>query len=246
MGDSSMKFTIKSIWGHILFECEGESRKQALSLAVQKSADMSCAGMPGADLRGAKLQDAKLPGANLFSADLRGAKLQGAELQGANMQGAELRGANMQGANLQDANLQGANMQGANLQGAKLQGANLQGANMQGAKLSKKDIERIYSQRTLLPAGELIVYKQVYTDKGPVICTLRIPAKAKRVGGTIGRKCRAEYAYVINGSGYSYHNNAFVYRKGKKVVPDKYDPNPLVDCSHGIHFFITKQEAEAY
>ena len=30
------------------------------------------------------------------------------------------------------------------------------------------------------------------------------------------------------------------------VKPDSYDPNPLLECSSGIHFFITKQEAEDY
>ena len=30
------------------------------------------------------------------------------------------------------------------------------------------------------------------------------------------------------------------------VKPDKFDPNPMEECSGGIHFFITKQEAIAY
>ena len=27
---------------------------------------------------------------------------------------------------------------------------------------------------------------------------------------------------------------------------DRYDPDPTVECSHGIHFFITEQEAKDY
>ena len=31
---------------------------------------------------------------------------------------------------------------------------------------------------------------------------------------------------------------------GETIKPDSYDPNPLIDCSNGIHFFVTKQEAK--
>jgi hypothetical protein len=36
------------------------------------------------------------------------------------------------------------------------------------------------------------------------------------------------------------------YKVGETVKPDTYDPNPLVECSNGIHFFISKQEAIDY
>ena len=78
-----------------------------------------------------------------------------------------------------------------------------------------------------------------------MICKITIPAEAKRVGGLIGRKCRAEFADVLDGCGES-KRDGLKYRVGKRVKPDKYDPNPLVECSHGIHFFITREEAEEY
>lgn len=28
--------------------------------------------------------------------------------------------------------------------------------------------------------------------------------------------------------------------------PDKFDPDVRVECSHGIHFFLTREEAETY
>ena len=39
------------------------------------------------------------------------------------------------------------------------------------------------------------------------------------------------------------HDNTFEYVVGKTVKPDSYDPSPLNECSHGIRFFITKDEA---
>lgn len=54
-------------------------------------------------------------------------------------------------------------------------------------------------------------------------------------------------AAVLSGEGKSrYGGNRINYAKGKKMKPDSFDPNPLKECSHGIHFFITKAEAEAY
>ena len=37
-----------------------------------------------------------------------------------------------------------------------------------------------------------------------------------------------------------------IYRVGEIVRPDSYDPDIRVECSHGIHFFITRKEAEDY
>jgi len=36
------------------------------------------------------------------------------------------------------------------------------------------------------------------------------------------------------------------YKVGETVKPDSFDDNPFVECTHGIHFFITRQEAEDY
>jgi hypothetical protein len=33
---------------------------------------------------------------------------------------------------------------------------------------------------------------------------------------------------------------------GDTVLPDKWDSNPMEECSHGLHVFITRAEAEAY
>ena len=123
-----MKIQIKSwINASILFECEADSLKIAVELAVKQRADLQGADLQGADLRGADLQGAYL----------RGADLQGADLRGAYLQGADLQEAYLRGANLQRANLQGAYLQGAYLQGANLQGAYLRGAYLRGEKLDK-------------------------------------------------------------------------------------------------------------
>ena len=210
----------------------------------------------GANLRGANLYDADLRGedlggANLIGANLRGADLRGANLGGANLSGADLRGANLSGANLSGANLIGANLGGANLSGANLRGANLGGANLGGADL--KDAKALAQFNVAPPHGAIIGWKKV---SGAII-RLLIPADAKRVNAYGSRKCRAEFAYVLGvevpeASIQPKPTATFEAYKGLKypmsglVTPDSYDPDPRVECSHGIHFFITREEAQEY
>jgi hypothetical protein len=111
-----------------------------------------------------------------------------------------------------------------------------------GVKITKQNLSALVDARTILPDGDLIGWKKL---AGGTICKLKIPADAKRVGGLIGRKCRAEFVVVLAGAGSSQRGGV-VYRVGETVKPDKYDPDPRVECSGGIHFFITRAEAEAY
>ncbi len=86
--------------------------------------------------------------------------------------------------------------------------------------------------------------------KNNVIVKLLIPKEAKR-SQAFGRKCRAEYAKVIEifgaKKGISNHDNNFIYEVGKIVKPTKpFSENWQDECASGIHFFITKIEAENY
>ncbi len=75
----------------VLFEhnCENNSMRLTMELALKSRADLSRANLFGADLSGANLSYA-----NLFGADLSGANLFGASLFGANLaNGAKLVGA---------------------------------------------------------------------------------------------------------------------------------------------------------
>ena len=178
-------------------------------------------------------------------ADLRWANLSRADLRWANLRRANLGGANLRWANLDGANLGGANLDGANLDGANLRWANLGGANLSRADLGGANLENAEGLAYQIPQeGELIVWKAV---KGGV-CKLRVPPEAKRTATPIGRKCRAEWVEVLEApeDGRGLHDSAVIYRAGEIVRPDKYDPDPRVECTHGIHFFQTREEAEAY
>ena len=40
------------------------------------------------------------------------------------------------------------------------------------------------------------------------------------------------------------HGPQTVYRVGERIHPDEWDENWMEECSHGIHFYITRLEAE--
>jgi hypothetical protein len=182
------------------------------------------------------------PFADLHGADLYGANLHGADLYGANLYGANLHGANLHGANLYGANLHGADLRGADLYGANLYGADLHGADLRGAK----NISALVAAQTNICAeGTIRGYKKA--TEGLVV--LEIPAEAARSNAT-GRKCRAEFARVLKTPGgnpaHSKHDPNFVYRVGEIVRPDAWCPDRWQECAGGIHFFLTRIEAENY
>ena len=100
-----MNIQIKSRFtAAVLFEhdCENNSLRITLELAIKSGADLRGADLRGADLSDAYLSRADLRGADLSDAYLSGADLRGADLSGANLSGADLSGANLSGANLKN------------------------------------------------------------------------------------------------------------------------------------------------
>ena len=125
------------------------------------------------------------------------------------------------------------------VEAANLVRANLARADLAGAKNTPKRLPHFQ-----MPDGDLIGWKKC----GPHIVKLLIPADAKRTASLVGRKCRAEFVKVLEIEGAaeaaSSHDSGTVYRVGEIVRPDSYDDNPLVECTHGLHWFATRAEAE--
>ena len=241
-------FEIKSRWSDtVLFTATAATLAEAVKLAIQARANLSRANLSGADLSRADLSRANLSGADLSRANLSGADLSRANLYNANLSRADLSRANLYGANLYGANLYGANLSGANLSRADLSRADLSGANLSRANLSDaKNAALVIAQTRILPEGQLIGWKSC---KFGVIVKLSIPAESRR-SHAFGRKCRAEFADVLeifNGEvGISKHDGKTDYRTGERVTCHEWSENWQEECAGGIHFFITREEAEAY
>jgi len=137
------------------------------------------------------------------------------------------------------------------LEAAVKSGAYLSRADLSGAKGADYAI----ACTRILPDGDLIGWK----NANGTIIKLRIPAESQR-SHAFGRKCRAEFVIDMghwdkDGKALPNEHEAYTdqtsqggskatYKYGDKIVADKWDEDFENECSHGIHFFITRLEAE--
>ena len=203
-----------------------------------------------------KGEKANLMGANLYEANLRGANLRGADLKWADLSGADLSGADLRWANLKWADLKWADLRGANLEESDLRWANLMGANLYEACLYKADLSGADALRLPIACpeeGSFIGFKKCRNE---LIVKLEIPADALRCSAT-KRKCRCSKAKVlsitnVDGSDAgtdtvaSEYDKNFIYKVGETVEVRSFNTDRWDECSAGIHFFITRQEAVEY
>jgi uncharacterized protein DUF5758/pentapeptide repeat protein len=241
-----------TINGKQLSEILESHKKWLMDEEGGERANLVRANLESANLESANLVRANLESANLVRANLVRANLESANLESANLESANLVRANLESANLVRANLESANLVRANLVRANLVRANLYSANLVRANLeSAKNIEMVEAITSIVPEGDIIGWKKC--NEG--IVKLLIPAKARRSNAT-GRKCRAEYAidkahFTPDGKRTKedftgWYQKSFAYKVGETIRPDKWDENRWDECSHGIHFFITRWEAENY
>ena len=149
-------------------------------------------------------------------------------------------------ANLTNADLTNANLTGAYLTDANLTNANLTNADLTGARLPHFMI--------CPESGSFHAVKRLRSD---VLARVIIPEDARRTSSMVGRKCRASHVVVdrlfhVDGHdlpndavGYGLHDST-EYRVGATVAADAWDDDVRVECTHGIHFFMTLREAIEY
>lgn len=218
-----------------------------------KNADLSYT-----DLRGINFNNIDLSGADLRGTDLRHVNLSYTDLSNTNLSGANLVGVNLVGANLSRANLSHTNLSEANLKSADLSHTDLSGANLKDAELSGAILNKVrYDHKTAFFAiqcpekGSFIGYKKAKNK----IIELLILEDSKRSSAT-SRTCRCDKAMVLSIESIdgeekfteveSNYDSNFIYKVGEIVRVDNFCENRWEECTTGIHFFITKQEAINY
>lgn len=193
-----------------------------------------------------------------------------------NLEGADFRGCDLSSAEFYYCNLYGADFTGANLEGCEFIDCYFGDAPvLKGAENirvhARKPKPCHYSEDLYLcsifdikmpldTAGqELIVYKIIIARNGYdelVIAKLLIPAEAKRIVFKYS-KCRCEKAKVLDiysidktrhfAYGFScMYDKYFKYTVGEEVCADRFDEDAKLVCAHGIHFFLTEEEAIEY
>lgn len=223
-----------------------------LKYAHLDDVDFCQSNLKGADLRIASLHHAYFGYANLCEANLNGADIVNGNFYYADFSDASLIGTCLVGSVLTNADFEYANLICADLRNCNLCHANFRCCNLWKANLvGAKDVP--YIPLRCPSDGVFIGWKRVKD----VLIKLEIPADAKRSSATT-RKCRCEKAKVLgfyDSLGSQELNMTELvndryekckYVKGEMVYPDYFDDNRWDECSHGIHFFINKQDAINY
>ena len=211
--------------GKLIFSSQCSSRRQLIEKALKSKVSFRYADLTNEDFSGLDLSNIDFYGADLEDSLFSRAKLNKTNFSRAFLADSDFRNTNIKNAIFSDA------------------------IGIIDCKFSQRGKKYIVSKYFAIPKGKLIGYKKIKSlsnREKDIICTLEIPAKAKRIR-TLAGKCRAEYAIVRKGSGYSFHRDSFRYKEGGVVKPEKkFNNDPFVECASGIHFFLTKREAQDY
>ena len=158
-------------------------------------------------------------------------------------------------ANLRNVDLRYADLRNADLRYANLRNVDLRNVDLRNADLHYADLR--YAKNLFIPIacpeeGAFIGFKKASN----YIVVLEIPEDAKRCSAT-SRKCRCSKAKVLRiedcegnvtnrKTVRSSYDRNFIYTVGKTVEVENFEEDRFKECSAGIHFFITRQEAIDY
>ena len=215
-------------------------------------ADFSDAHFYGADFNGSSFHSSKFHGADFSGADFsdvdfRWVSFSGANFNGANFSCSKFHDSSFRGADFSDAHFYGADFHSSNFRGADFYDSSFRGADFSDADFNGADFYGTALCMQCPSEGSFIGWKKV---NGALI-KLQITPNAKRSSATT-HKCRCSEALVLEidgGAMQQITRNSYApitYKVGELVHPDSFDDDRWNECSHGIHFFISRHNAEEY
>ncbi len=213
-----------------------------------------------ADMEQVILTGSVLWNSNFEEANLKGAILTASELCDCNFSWAVLSFADLYLANLDNTVFEGADLKYARIGYAEnsfyadFKNANLTGVDFSECSLNEESMEGTtgFNPHMRCPEkGSFIAWKKCRDDR---IVKLLIPETAARTGACVNT-CRASEAVVLDiltadntscEEAASGKDAGFIYRKGETVRPNEAFDGSLLKDGSGIHFFLTRTEAELF
>lgn len=206
-----------------------------------------------------EIWDMDLSGTDLSNMDFTLSSFQNTVLDEVNFENSSVENALFDGCPMKGANFKNARMVTASFRYCDMRGCNIEDANLFGAVLEFADLEGIVSNegtqwfRLRCPEeGAFLGYKKCVNDR---MVQLLIPADAKRTSATLP-SCRCSKAKVLTIKTFDYTQNFdeawslvdenFVYKKGEWVEVKNFNEDRWQDSTTGIHFWMSRAEAQAY
>lgn len=200
-----------------------------------------------------------LTNAELSDADFTLSSFQNTKLDGANFENSSVENALFDGCSMKNANFKHANMKTGSFRYCDMRNCNIEDADLFGAVLEYAKLDGIISNegtkwfRLHCPErGAFLGYKKCVNNR---LVQLLIPADAKRTSATLP-SCRCNKAKVLTIKSFDYQDNYdeawslvdenFVYKKGEWVEVKDFNEDRWMDSTTGIHFWMTRKEAQDY
>lgn len=225
------------------FKAALASRKEGerLSFVEKEIWDMDITGMDlsNMDFTLSSFQNTVLNGVNLENSSVENALFDGCPMKGANFKNSKMVTASFRYCDMRECNIEDADLFGAVLEFADLRGT----VSNEGTK---------WFRLRCPEKGAFLGYKKCVNDR---MVQLLIPADAKRTSATLP-SCRCNKAKVLTIKSFDFTRNFdeawslvdenFIYKKGEWVEVKDFNENRWQDSTTGIHFWMTRAEAEAY
>lgn len=206
-----------------------------------------------------EIWDMDLSGTDLSNMDFTLSSFQNTVLNHVDFENSSVENALFDGCSMKGANFKNAKMVTASFRYCDMRECNIEGADLFGAVLEFADLEGIVSSeetkwfRLRCPEkGAFLGYKKCVNDR---MVQLLIPADAKRTSATLP-SCRCNKAKVLTIKSFDFQENFdeawslvdenFIYKKGEWVEVKNFNENRWQDSTTGIHFWMSRAEAEAY
>ena len=210
-------------------------------------------------LREYSFKQMDLTGWNLSNIDFTLSSFQNVKLNKVDFQNSIVENVLFDGSPLHGANFKNANMKTASFRYCDMRNCNIENSDLYGAVLEYAKLDGIcYNENTKWfrlrcpETGAFLGYKKCVNDR---MVQLLIPEDAKRSSSTLP-SCRCSKAKVLTIKSFDFKENFdeawslvdenFIYRKGEWVEVKNFNEDRWMDSTTGIHFWMSREEAQAY
>ena len=225
--------------------------------AIFQDLDLSYINFSNRNLQHIQFHNCNLSYSNFDGAALRNATLRNSEAIKTSFNQTDLHHADLRHSSFIESYCLETNFEFALLFDVNFTNSNLKYANFYNAGIEKANFSNVEMNfattflGTQCPEeGSFIAFKSC----GDYLVKLKVSENAKRSSATT-YKCRCDSAEVLSikdiygNSISSIHSNFdknFIYEIGKTVKIDNFDDDWRIECSNGIHFFMSKIHAETW
>ena len=211
-------------------------------------------GLTYISMRTKKLEGMDFSRVDFSNSDFKNVNFRSCKFNNAKLQHTKFENCDLSGSSFTYADLFSADLRACDLSGSNFDGADFFAALLWEAKLDNLLVtDRTKFFRNYCPEeGYIFGYKKCFNER---MVQLLIPKDAKRCSSTTNA-CRCDKARVVaitdvnKKASYkeamSFVDPNFIYRLGEMVYADSYNEDRWHDSSHGIHFWMTFEEALSY